>query len=147
MTKPLAKKPTKAKTVVYDVAAQLRTPEEMAAYLDAWLDEAPEDASGIAPPGAGKLRWLGVEPDAQQRVVDALGGGELLGELHGASDQPMRRASGAASPVYEPGVIASRRSFSAAGISSVPMNWWIDSRVMDLPRVNSFSRSYGLGRL
>ena len=25
----------------YDVAAQLRTPEEMAAYLDAWLEEAP----------------------------------------------------------------------------------------------------------
>lgn len=48
MTKPVAKKPTKAKTVVYDVAAQLRTPEEMAAYLDAWLDEAPDDASGIA---------------------------------------------------------------------------------------------------
>ena len=48
MTKPVAKKPTKTKTAVYDVAAQLRTPEEMAAYLDAWLDEAPEDASGIA---------------------------------------------------------------------------------------------------
>ncbi|MBX3661350.1 MAG: putative addiction module antidote protein [Burkholderiales bacterium] len=32
----------------YDVAAQLRTPEEMAAYLDAWLDEAPEDSAGIA---------------------------------------------------------------------------------------------------
>ncbi|MEI8302939.1 MAG: addiction module antidote protein [Burkholderiales bacterium] len=24
------------------------TPEEMAAYLDAWLEEAPDDASGIA---------------------------------------------------------------------------------------------------
>ena len=35
-------------TVAYDVSEQLRTPEEMAAYLDAWLDEAPEDASGIA---------------------------------------------------------------------------------------------------
>ena len=32
----------------YDVAEHLRTPEEMAAYLDAWLSEAPEDASGIA---------------------------------------------------------------------------------------------------
>ena len=32
----------------YDVAAQLRTPEEMAAYLDAWLVEAPDDAAGIA---------------------------------------------------------------------------------------------------
>lgn len=36
------------KTVPYDVSEQLRTPEEMAAYLDAWLDEAPEDAAGIA---------------------------------------------------------------------------------------------------
>src|SRR5678816_1454058 len=35
-------------TVAYDVAEQLRTPEEMAAYLDAWLEEAPEDAAGIA---------------------------------------------------------------------------------------------------
>ncbi len=36
------------KTVPYDVADQLRTPEEMAAYLDAWLAEAPDDAAGIA---------------------------------------------------------------------------------------------------
>lgn len=36
------------KTVPYDVAEQLRTPEEMAAYLDAWLEEAPNDAAGIA---------------------------------------------------------------------------------------------------
>ncbi len=39
---------TKTKTVPYDVAEQLRTPEEMAAYLDAWLDEAPDDVAGIA---------------------------------------------------------------------------------------------------
>ena len=38
----------RTKTVPYDVSEQLRTPEEMAAYLDAWLDEAPDDASGIA---------------------------------------------------------------------------------------------------
>jgi probable addiction module antidote protein len=36
------------KTTTYDVAAYLHTPEDMAAYLDAWLDEAPEDAAGIA---------------------------------------------------------------------------------------------------
>jgi probable addiction module antidote protein len=42
------KKPTQRKTSVYDVAEHLRTPEEMAAYLDAWLDEAPDDISGIA---------------------------------------------------------------------------------------------------
>ena len=44
--KPAKGKPTP--TIPYDVAEQLRTPKEMAAYLDAWLDEAPEDASGIA---------------------------------------------------------------------------------------------------
>jgi probable addiction module antidote protein len=38
----------KLRTSPYDVAEHLRTPEEMAAYLDAWLDEAPEDAAGIA---------------------------------------------------------------------------------------------------
>lgn len=39
---------SKTKTLPYDVAEQLRTPQEMAAYLDAWLTEAPEDAQGIA---------------------------------------------------------------------------------------------------
>lgn len=39
---------TKVKTSAYDVAEHLRTPEEMAAYLDAWLEEAPDDVSGIA---------------------------------------------------------------------------------------------------
>ena len=40
---------TKAtRTSSYDVAEHLRTPEEMAAYLDAWLEEAPDDAAGIA---------------------------------------------------------------------------------------------------
>ena len=48
MTKVTAKKPVKTKTTPYDVAEHLRTPEEMAAYLDAWLDEAPEDVAGIA---------------------------------------------------------------------------------------------------
>ncbi len=30
------------------MAEQLRTPEEMAAYLDAWFEETPDDACGIA---------------------------------------------------------------------------------------------------
>ena len=42
----VTKNPTK--TTPYDVAKHLRTPEEMAAYLDAWLEEAPDDAAGIA---------------------------------------------------------------------------------------------------
>ena len=48
MPKVAAKKSSKVKTTPYDVAEHLRTAEEMAAYLDAWLEEAPEDAAGIA---------------------------------------------------------------------------------------------------
>ena len=52
MTKAISKVDASRKkvtsTVSYDVSEQLRTPEEMAAYLDAWLEEAPEDATGIA---------------------------------------------------------------------------------------------------
>ncbi len=48
MPKASTKLTAKKKTVPYDVAEQLRTPEEMAAYLDAWLEEAPDDAAGIA---------------------------------------------------------------------------------------------------
>lgn len=48
MPKTSTKKATKTKTTPYDVAEHLRTPEEMAAYLDAWLEEAPDDAAGIA---------------------------------------------------------------------------------------------------
>jgi probable addiction module antidote protein len=36
------------KLAPYDVSDHLRSPEEMAAYLDAWFDEFPEDVSGIA---------------------------------------------------------------------------------------------------
>ena len=45
---PYASKLKKPVTMPYDVAAQRRTPEEMAAYLDAWLEEAPDDAAGSA---------------------------------------------------------------------------------------------------
>ena len=48
MAKVATKKSAKTKTTVHDVSEHLRTPEEMAAYLDAWLEEAPEDAAGIA---------------------------------------------------------------------------------------------------
>ena len=36
------------KNVPYDVAEQLRSADERAAYLDAWLSEAPDDGAGIA---------------------------------------------------------------------------------------------------
>jgi probable addiction module antidote protein len=48
MAKTKSKALSKTKTLPYDVAEQLRTPEEIAAYLDAWFIEAPEDAAGIA---------------------------------------------------------------------------------------------------
>lgn len=48
MSKKTAKRREKTKTFKYEVADQLRTPEEMAAYLDAWLVEAPNDVAGIA---------------------------------------------------------------------------------------------------
>jgi probable addiction module antidote protein len=48
MTKEVQPPVSKTKTLSYDVSEQLRTPEEMAAYLDAWLVEAPDDAPGIA---------------------------------------------------------------------------------------------------
>lgn len=43
-----AKRTTTTKTSAFDVAAHLRSPQEMAAYLDAWLEDAPEDVAGIA---------------------------------------------------------------------------------------------------
>ncbi len=48
MAKTATKPSRRTKTIPYDVAEQLRTPEEMAAYLDAWFEEAPDDAAGIA---------------------------------------------------------------------------------------------------
>ena len=44
----VSKASSKTQTTPYDVTEHLRTPEEMAAYLDAWLQEAPDDVSGIA---------------------------------------------------------------------------------------------------
>lgn len=38
----------KTKTTPYDVAEHLRTPKEMAAYLEACLEEADEDAAFVA---------------------------------------------------------------------------------------------------
>ncbi len=48
-TEGLAKRNlTKTQASAYDVSEYLRTPQEMAAYLNACLEEAPEDAAGIA---------------------------------------------------------------------------------------------------
>ena len=48
MAKTSKRVSAKTKTLPNDVAEQLRSPEEMAAYLDAWLSEAPDDVAGIA---------------------------------------------------------------------------------------------------
>ena len=48
MARTAIKKPVGTKTTSYDVSEHLRTPEEMAAYLDAWLEEAPDDVAGIS---------------------------------------------------------------------------------------------------
>ena len=48
MPRAVTKKAKRVKTTPYDVAEHLRSPEEMAAYLEAWFIEAPEDAAGIA---------------------------------------------------------------------------------------------------
>jgi probable addiction module antidote protein len=48
MPKPKRKTAKKTKTYRYDVVEHLRTPKERAAYLDAWLVEAPDDLAGIA---------------------------------------------------------------------------------------------------
>lgn len=48
MAKTVTKKTRATKSTPYDVADHLRSVDEMAAYLDAWLREAPDDAAGIA---------------------------------------------------------------------------------------------------
>ena len=48
MSRQAVKKSMKTKTTLYDVAEQLRTPGKLVAYLDAWLEDAPDDPTGIA---------------------------------------------------------------------------------------------------
>jgi len=72
----------KTKIAPSDVADHLRTPEEMAAYLDAWLEEAPDDATGIAralgdiarAKGMGRVaRDAGVSRESLYRALSAKG--------------------------------------------------------------------------
>lgn len=48
MARSATRRGSVTRTTRFDVADHLRTSEEMAAYLDAWLEEAPEDVAGIA---------------------------------------------------------------------------------------------------
>ena len=47
-SEPAKSRTRTTRTLEYDVSKQLRTPKEMAAYLEAWLEEAPDDTAGIA---------------------------------------------------------------------------------------------------
>ena len=66
MVKRIRKASGRTKTVPYDVADQLRTPREMAAYLDAWFAEAPDDATGIARALGDIARAIGMSKVARQ---------------------------------------------------------------------------------
>ena len=58
---------TKTATSPYDVAEHLRTPAEMVAYLEAWLEEAAGDAAFVAKALGDMARAKGmsrVAPDA-----------------------------------------------------------------------------------
>ena len=84
MPKTAAKKSIRTKTTPYDVAEHLRTPDEMAAYLDAWLEEAPDDAAGIS-------RALGTIARAKgmtQVAKDAGLSRESLYRAHSAEGNP-----------------------------------------------------------
>jgi probable addiction module antidote protein len=53
-------------TTKHDVAEHLRTPEEMAAYLEACLEEAPDDAAFIAKALADIVRAKGMTQIARE---------------------------------------------------------------------------------
>lgn len=127
-------------------AAEAKPPSAKGAIQEARIDHegstlATKSASTIGPPISTRLSSNATKRTRAAISVHLRLSAAKLRRPH------TRRANSAASPTYDPGVIASSRSFSAAGISSVPMKAWIDSRVMVLPRVSSFRRSYGLGRL
>jgi len=49
MMRPTATKSDRRSAATeFDVTAYLKTPEDVAGFLDAWLEEAPDDAAGIA---------------------------------------------------------------------------------------------------
>lgn len=57
---------TKTKTFAYDVAERLRTPEEMALYLDACIEESEGDAAFIAKALGDIARAQGMTRVAQE---------------------------------------------------------------------------------
>ncbi|MEO8186360.1 MAG: addiction module antidote protein [Burkholderiaceae bacterium] len=59
-------KTTAIKTVPFDVAHHLRTPAAQVAYLNAWLEESPEDVAGIARAFGDVVRARGMTKVANQ---------------------------------------------------------------------------------
>jgi probable addiction module antidote protein len=84
MAKIPAKRKKKVVTRPLDVAEYLRTPEDMAAYLDAWLEEAPEDAAGIARALGDIARAKGMAQVARESGL----GRESLYKALGAKGNP-----------------------------------------------------------
>jgi probable addiction module antidote protein len=80
LPKSSAKSSTRTKTAPFDIADYLHTPEDIAACLEARLDEAPDDAAGIA-------RALGAIPRAK-------GMGQIAKQA-GVSRESLYRALGA----------------------------------------------------
>jgi len=69
---------TRTRTTRYDVAEHLRTPKEMAAYLEACLEEAGDDAAFIAKAlgdvarakgMAGVARWAGLSRESLYKAL------------------------------------------------------------------------------
>lgn len=87
MAKVSAKSKVKRVATPYDVAEHLRTPEEMAGYLDAWLEEAPEDATGIARAlgdiarAKGRPRLRKTQDGVVRACTEPLALGEILASL------------------------------------------------------------------
>ena len=93
MPKTAAKSPAKTKTVPYDVAEQLRTPEEMAAYLDAWLEDGtPEELRNAL---ATVARSHGISDLARRSGVSRPGIYKALGEDGNPSFETIRSILGA----------------------------------------------------
>ena len=64
--------PQPANTSPYDVAEHLRTREEIAAYLDAWLEDAADDVSGFARALGDIARAKGMSQVAHENLCHAL---------------------------------------------------------------------------
>ena len=75
----------KTKTTRYDVAEHLRTPEEMAAYLEACFEEADSDAAFIAKALGDIARAKGMSQLARDSGEGRIGASYTNNQLSGNS--------------------------------------------------------------